>query len=305
MVNWRKANRIDTLLQDMYIRQLTSILSRKLRFIEHGHDLLQRPLTIMAIGSFRLCDILKEYEIEDILMVFYYYTEYIERKCMHISRQLNRDYTGNVTLMDMEGLSLCTHLHPKAIAIFKTLVLSNTYYYPESCHRVYVVNSPPIFSFFWKLIYPLMNEMQYSKMHMINNLDELLNDFSPDQLPCHYGGNCQCEAEKILFGDMDAAPTTPSGVLKVPKNGLATMTQAVNEGDHVVISFSSLESDVFYTAFSKNRDCVHYYCQKRLAASNTTIVNVSFIIVTSGPLVLEFSSVDPLAQHCIIGYEIV
>ena len=52
-------------------------------------------------------------------MVFYYYTEYIERKCMHISRQLNRDYTGNVTLMDMEGLSLCTHLHPKAIAIFK------------------------------------------------------------------------------------------------------------------------------------------------------------------------------------------
>lgn len=34
------------------------------------------------------------------------------------------------------------------------------------------------------------------------------------------------------------------------------MTQAVNEGDHVVISFSSLESDVFYTAFSKNRGCV-------------------------------------------------
>ena len=59
---------------------------------------------------------------------------------------------------------------------------------------------------------------------------------------------------------------TPSGVLKVPKNGVATvcvwktvngqMTQEVNEGDHVVISFSSLESDVFYTAFSKNRDCV-------------------------------------------------
>ena len=52
-------------------------------------------------------------------MVFYYYTEYIERKCSQISRQRKRDYTGNVTLMDMKGLSLCTHLHPKAIAIFK------------------------------------------------------------------------------------------------------------------------------------------------------------------------------------------
>lgn len=59
-------------------------------------------------------------------MVFYYYTEYMERKCKQISRQLKRDYTGNVTLMDMKGLSLCTHLHPKAIAIFKVGVDVNS-----------------------------------------------------------------------------------------------------------------------------------------------------------------------------------
>ena len=44
--------------------------------------------------------------------------------------------------------------------------------------------------------------------------------------------------------------------VSVWEDGDGQMTQAVSEGDHVVISFSSLESDVFYTAFSQNGDCV-------------------------------------------------
>ena len=61
----------------------------------------------------------QEYGADDILRVFHYYTEYIEQKCAAISQQLGRQYTGNVTLMDMEGLSLRKHLHPKAILLFK------------------------------------------------------------------------------------------------------------------------------------------------------------------------------------------
>ena len=82
--------------------------------------------------------------------MFHYYTEFVEQKCQRVSRELHRDYTGNVTIMDMKGLSLRNHFDPKAIDIFKAIVLINTYYYPESCHVVYVINSPPIFAFFWK-----------------------------------------------------------------------------------------------------------------------------------------------------------
>ena len=52
MIEWRNENHIDTLLQDVYSRQvfirfisftqLTTILQRKLRFCEHGHDKLKR-----------------------------------------------------------------------------------------------------------------------------------------------------------------------------------------------------------------------------------------------------------------------
>lgn len=83
------------------------------------------------------------------------------------------------------------------------------------------------------------------------------------------------------------------------------MEQKVEEGDHIMISFSSLESDVFYSAYSvtESGNDPHYYCQKRLAASKTTIVNVSFVILSSGRFILEFSCVDPQAQGCVVGYE--
>ena len=189
MITWRDTHHIDTLLSDMYVKQVSSVFSchsslyqsfqrnygslnmATIRSIEQLLPYFSnvQPLTIMAVGAFNLCEILKvipiwctylkEYEIEDILLVFYYYTEYIEKKCQNISKHLGRDYTGNVTIMDMEGLSLRTHFHPKAITIFRvicfsldflqTIVLANTYCYPESCQQVYIVNSPPIFSFFW------------------------------------------------------------------------------------------------------------------------------------------------------------
>lgn len=157
--------------------------------------------------------------MEDILLVFHYYTEHIEQKCNKISRELHRDYTGNVTIMDMKGLSLRKHFDPKAIDIFKSIVLINTYYYPESCQAVYVVNSPPIFSFFWNclrfcrvqcvVISPLMNQSQYTKLKIIRDVSdlssslrhrhELLEFFPAASLPCRYGGSCHCSLEDILF----------------------------------------------------------------------------------------------------------
>ncbi|KAM7459033.1 hypothetical protein BLSTO_00203 [Blastocystis sp. subtype 1] len=260
MVSWRAKNRIDYLLQDIYAKQLTIILSRKLRFIEHGTDRLNRPLTIINIGAFRLCSILEEHSMEDILLVFHYYTEHVEQKCHKISRELHRDYTGNVTIMDMKGLSLRKHFDPKAIDIFKSIVLINTYYYPESCQAVYVVNSPPIFSFFWNLISPLMNQSQYTKLKIIrdvsdlssslSNRHELLEFFPAASLPCRYGGSCHCSLEDILFKEnTEEEMPLLGGVLHVVDSEVSKHEQKVEEGDLVDLSFSSLGNDVEYSVY--------------------------------------------------------
>ena len=78
----------------------------------------------------------------------------------------------------------------------------------------------------------------------------------------------------------------------------------MEEGDHVIVSFSSL-NDVFYSAYSAidSEEGPHYYAEKRLAISNR-IVNISFVILSSGRFVLEFSCTDTHDQECVVGYEL-
>ena len=88
------------------------------------------------------------YSAEEILNAHIYYNEYMEKLCRDASERMGVDYIGNSTIIDLEGLSLSCHMNLKALNIFKEMILIHTYYYPESCQAVYVVNSPPIFSFF-------------------------------------------------------------------------------------------------------------------------------------------------------------
>ena len=65
------------------------------------------------------------------------------------SKRMGVDYVGNATIIDLEGLSLSQHMNLDAMSIFKEMILIHTYYYPETCDVIYVVNYPPIFTFFW------------------------------------------------------------------------------------------------------------------------------------------------------------
>lgn len=69
------------------------------------------------------------------------------------SKNLGVDYVGNATIIDLDGLSLSRHMNLKAMSIFKEMILIHTYYYPETCDVIYVVNYPPIFNFFWNCLF--------------------------------------------------------------------------------------------------------------------------------------------------------
>ena len=82
------------------------------------------------------------------------------------------------------------------------------------------------------------------------------------------------------------------------------MEQTVEEGAHVIVSFSSLNK-VSYSAYSTvaSGNGFHYYVKKRLAIADRT-VNISFVILFSGSFVFEFSCPDTHDQECIVGYEL-
>lgn len=120
------------------------------------------------------------------------------------SKKLGVDYVGNATIIDLDGLSLSRHMNLKAMSIFKEMILIHTYYYPETCDVIYVVNYPPIFNFFWNCLFrcfhvyflviqPWMTNLQKQKLKRIPRPAMLLAYFKAEDLPKIYGGSCECD----------------------------------------------------------------------------------------------------------------
>ena len=120
------------------------------------------------------------------------------------------------------------------------------------------------------MIFPLMNESQYTKLRIVKNLsprtrcltrrDDLQQFFPPSSLPSEYGGTCHCATENILFKEDNEDEVPQMGGIVHVRNGVLSkvsvgvrsegqVEQRVEEGDLVDLSFSSLGSDLEYSAY--------------------------------------------------------
>ena len=83
--------------------------------------------------------------------------------------------------------------------------------YPELLRRVFVINAPKIFSIFYSILVPFMNQRTKDKIQIFSHEPKqwkaaLLADIDPDQLPFAYGGtmtdpdgNPNCITKAIHF----------------------------------------------------------------------------------------------------------
>ena len=56
----------------------------------------------------------------------------------------------------------------------------------------------------WNAVFETKNDRECVETNnRFHCREELLEFFPPDQLPCHYGGSCQCKAEDTLFTNVD------------------------------------------------------------------------------------------------------
>jgi hypothetical protein len=68
-------------------------------------------------------------------------------------------------------------------------------YYPESLHKLYVVNCPKIISYAWNIVKPWLDERTQKKIFFYKSHEtkaKLLEDIDADCLPVDLGGVCRC-----------------------------------------------------------------------------------------------------------------
>lgn len=120
--------------------------------------------------------------------------ELIERVVLPAcSRQAGRPITQMTVIMDVKGVAM-TDLMSKNVFNFVSLSSKMIQeYYPEIVCKTLIINTPMLFSGFFKLIKPLLNSRTQATLSLTGSgfKKELDKYIDPANLPAEYGGSCK------------------------------------------------------------------------------------------------------------------
>ncbi|CAH9102576.1 unnamed protein product [Cuscuta epithymum] len=115
---------------------------------------------------------------------------YIERIGMVDIHQLFQATTID-RFVKYHGMS---HFSKQAKEMFKKIQKIDSSYYPETLHRLFIINAGPGFKLLWAAIKRFIENRTLVKIKVLGKdyLSDLLEDIDPSNLPKFFGGNCTC-----------------------------------------------------------------------------------------------------------------
>ncbi|KAG2264636.1 hypothetical protein Bca52824_071715 [Brassica carinata] len=110
---------------------------------------------------------------------------------------------STTTILDVSGLGM-SNFSKSARSLFMEIQKIDSNYYPETLHRLFVVNANSGFRMLWLALKTFLDARTLAKVHVLgpNYLGELLEAIDPSNLPTFLGGNCTCsDRGGCLFSD--------------------------------------------------------------------------------------------------------
>lgn len=137
--------------------------------------------------------------LDDLLRHYALITEFM---WTYISPYQNGPSSRGITVIDLDGLRLQDFVG-EAVTFVKRAAFFTSRHYPERCEAIYIVNSPPFFQVFWKMIKPILDPVTIEKVRVVESskndnlaIRKALAERIPmENIPREYGG-----ASKIPLG---------------------------------------------------------------------------------------------------------
>ena len=212
LIKWLRARKLNVSKADKMIRQ--SIAFRDEHSLDHidkwqmpealekylpygifGEDIEGRPVIYLRIGRTDLKGISQCASKSDFLRYMEFKCQEGVKKCRMQSEKHGRHIDQCIFVVDLEGLSLQTHFHTRALSYLKALIRSSEENYPEMTAMALILTNSPFFHLCWELISHFIDEGTKNKIHFIrpNEYEAKLVRFIPrEHLPECYGGNALC-----------------------------------------------------------------------------------------------------------------
>jgi hypothetical protein len=141
--------------------------------------------------------------------------------------------------------------HPALTCFLWLTGSADQLYYPESLHKLFVVNTPAIISVAWRLIAPWVDARTKSKIVFLKpheTAEELLKHIREEDLPVHLGGKCACPGGCLLDEASGEEDGCSSVAIKIKKGAQYVLPVAVPARHTICWDFVVDEHDVVFSA---------------------------------------------------------
>ncbi|XP_051123458.1 phosphatidylinositol/phosphatidylcholine transfer protein SFH5-like [Andrographis paniculata] len=196
MLQWRKNFGSDTIMEDFDFKEIEEVQ----KYYPHGYhgvDKAGRPVYIERLG---MIDVERLLQITTLERFVKYQVKEFEKtlatRFPACSVAANRHIDTSTTILDVQGLGF-KNLTGPVMDFIKMVQKIDNDNYPETLHRMFIINAGSGFRVIWNFIKPLLDPDSTSKIQVLGSKyqDKLLEAIDESVLPEFLGGSCTCANE--------------------------------------------------------------------------------------------------------------
>ncbi|KAJ8555615.1 hypothetical protein K7X08_013111 [Anisodus acutangulus] len=202
-LKWREEFHVDEISEELNFEEFNEV-KRCYPHGFHGVDRYGRPVYIERIGRVNQNRLLEVTTSER--FVKYHVSE--QEKTMNwrypaCSLAAKKHIASTVSILDVKDVGMSNFSKP-ARHLFLEILKIDSHYYPETLHRLFIINAGSGFKVLWKAIRAFLDQRTLAKIQVLgsNYTKTLLEVIDPSNLPTFLGGDCTCsDYGGCLFSD--------------------------------------------------------------------------------------------------------
>ncbi|KAK4278211.1 hypothetical protein QN277_016087 [Acacia crassicarpa] len=228
MLRWRKEYGADSILEDFEFEELEEVLQYYPQGY-HGVDKEGRPVYIERLGKAHPSRLMRITTIDR--YVKYHVQEFertLQEKFPACCIAAKRRICSTTTILDVQGLGM-KNFSPTAANLLATLSKIDNCYYPETLHRMYIVNAGTGFKkMLWPAAQKFLDAKTIAKIQVLEPKYsyKLLEVIDSSQLPDFLGGSCTCPVEGGCLRS-NKGPWNDPDIMKLVHNSEGTFVREI------------------------------------------------------------------------------
>jgi hypothetical protein len=224
--------------------------------VQHGFDKQHQPLSWEKLGKSEAALLTNLMTTDEYLRCHIYKMETLLKMAEEASKKCGKHIETFSLVLDLTGVKLG---NGESTGFLTACSENDSWNYPERLGRIFVINTPWVFPFIWKIIAAFIDTKTKNKISVLYGKYEsdLQGFIDVDTVPKEYGGNCECKGKGVkciteydvkdlklsdLAGGVESKNTNKN-VVTIPAGQNFSLMLDVHAGGGTVHWFFRVEDD--------------------------------------------------------------